>query len=102
MNRELFTFSAKDNFRPHKRGAIVLLDTSGKPKALPRLPLLPRKGLKRKSRSVFEELERKARPRAAGMRPNDENTKQTPAFSRVCKPLFSNLKAEAETRWRVR
>jgi peptidoglycan/xylan/chitin deacetylase (PgdA/CDA1 family) len=72
------TFTAKDNFRRHKRGAIVLLHirqaegaaalagcaTSGKPKALSRLPeLLPRKGLKWKSRKPpqwAEELERKA------------------------------------------
>jgi hypothetical protein len=65
------TFTAKDKFRTHKRGAIVLLPYPAKPELLhhirqarPRLPdVMPRKGLKRKSRKPpqwAEELERKA------------------------------------------
>jgi hypothetical protein len=44
-------FTAKGNFRTHKRGALVLLHISGKLKALPRLLDVPHRASRRRCRA---------------------------------------------------
>jgi hypothetical protein len=96
--QEKFIFSKFGRILPLNKNPCRFDAGSGKAGASSSHPakpdVMPRKGLKRKSRrnayGVFEELERKARPRAAGMRPKNENTKQTQVSSRVCQAPVSD------------
>jgi hypothetical protein len=76
--------------------------------------VMPRKGLQRNLRSAAKQIGAESPTPRSGDAPKNQISKQTPAFSRVCQPLFADPKTEAEvsfgyagaermkTRWRAR
>jgi hypothetical protein len=105
-------FTAKDNFRRHKRGAIVLLPYPASLRRRRACRFFRARDCSGICEAQRSKLERKARPRAAGMRPKTKDQSKDRLQPRMQNALalpaarsedhFGYANAERmKTRWRV-